>query len=414
MKVFSWFFCVGFGGLLYYTASPPEEPDAVLIFTGEIRGYLSPCGCAKPQIGGVKRMAGFVKAQTRNPNAVYVDLGNWTKAEGRQDELKAETLAGVFAELKPAYLNVAEKDIKLGSAYLRALNEIAGGMLDSASFQLDDSIKHLPFKDVKHFRIQGMLSERQAEFLGNKGRGVDVALQLAKTDAKPLVVLFNGPRLEAEQLAKDYPWISLIIFPQQGDPDKTIRKVGKVSVVSLPDRMRYVGRIEWKNGEWRNLSFFELGPEYQDDKSAVVAYRTYLQRVKEESLIADIVRTEGDAKYVGSNACASCHGDAYMVWKKSRHAEAMPTLEETGNDFDPECVGCHVVGLTDVSGYRDMKTTPHLGAVGCESCHGPASNHLKDVYAPYGKAGEESCMKCHVPDHSPGFDFKTYWESIKH
>jgi hypothetical protein len=31
-----------------------------------------------------------------------------------------------------------------------------------------------------------------------------------------------------------------------------------------------------------------------------------------------------------------------------------------------------------------------------------------------GKAGEQSCMTCHVPAHSPGFDFPTYWKKIEH
>jgi hypothetical protein len=31
-----------------------------------------------------------------------------------------------------------------------------------------------------------------------------------------------------------------------------------------------------------------------------------------------------------------------------------------------------------------------------------------------GKAGESSCMQCHVPAHSPNFDFQTYWKQIEH
>ena len=30
------------------------------------------------------------------------------------------------------------------------------------------------------------------------------------------------------------------------------------------------------------------------------------------------------------------------------------------------------------------------------------------------KVGKESCMTCHVPDHSPTFDYESYWEKIKH
>jgi len=182
----------------------------------------------------------------------------------------------------------------------------------------------------------------------------------------------------------------------------------------VPDRMRYLGRIELVNGEWTNLKFIELGADVHDDKIASRIYDSYLQRVSDEKLLEQLPRKSGTARYVGSNKCATCHVSAYREWKKSEHANALPTLEKTKNDRDPECVGCHVVGLEDISGFRSKKETPHLAGVGCENCHGPASEHMAHPNLPYGKAGEQSCLACHVPEHSPGFDFRTYWEKIKH
>ena len=83
-------------------------------------------------------------------------------------------------------------------------------------------------------------------------------------------------------------------------------------------------------------------------------------------------------------------------------------------DFNPECVGCHVVGFKKRGGFADNTTTPALANVQCEACHGPGTKHLQNPALPYGKAGKPACMPCHTHDNSPSFDFDTYWPRIRH
>jgi hypothetical protein len=96
-----------------------------------------------------------------------------------------------------------------------------------------------------------------------------------------------------------------------------------------------------------------------------------------------------DVAYVGSEACMKCHESAYEVWEKSAHSHAYKTLVDakfpSNNQFDPECIVCHTVGFSYLSGYvseeyratlkKDKKFAPDLRNVGCESCHGPSSLH---------------------------------------
>lgn len=401
-------------GFFAVNLPPAQEPEAVLLFTGDIRGYLAPCGCAKPQIGGVKRLATIVRALVKNPNTFYVDIGNWTKAENRQDQLKAEALAEIFADIPATALNVGSYDARLGADYLRALSETTGGVFFSSNFQKEGALPSVTGKKVGALFFQGFLPQTEADSLGSEGKKIEEAIRDSETKGSHYVVLFAGSQKDAEALAKENPQIGLILYLQKGDPPEKPLKLGSTTLVGTPDRMRYLGRIELVNGEWKNLRFIELSADVQDDQIASRIYDSYLQRVSEEKLLEQLPRKSGSAKYVGSNKCATCHVNAYREWKKSKHAEALPTLEKTKNDRDPECVGCHVVGLDDISGFRNKKETPHLAGVGCENCHGPASAHIAKPSAPYGKAGEESCLTCHIPDHSPGFDFKTYWEKIKH
>jgi hypothetical protein len=87
MKLLGWALSALAAGL-GLTASPPKAPEAVVIFTGDIRGYLSPCGCSDPMIGGIERMAGVVRQLKRQPNSLYVDLGNWLEGFDRQEHGK--------------------------------------------------------------------------------------------------------------------------------------------------------------------------------------------------------------------------------------------------------------------------------------------------------------------------------------
>src|SRR5207244_3142153 len=93
-----------------------------------------------------------------------------------------------------------------------------------------------------------------------------------------------------------------------------------------------------------------------------------------------------DAKYVGSAKCQECHQDAFKVWqqkdeKDRSHSVAYESLVKATKpslrQFDGECIVCHVVGFGIDSGFKNEKQSAHLKDVGCESCHGPGSEHIK-------------------------------------
>ncbi|MCS7065335.1 MAG: hypothetical protein NZL85_03550, partial [Fimbriimonadales bacterium] len=74
------------------SASPPTNPlrgaDAAaplcVVFGSEINGYLTPCGCAKPMVGGIPRRATLLKQLAKNHNLLKLENGDLTKAAGRQ------------------------------------------------------------------------------------------------------------------------------------------------------------------------------------------------------------------------------------------------------------------------------------------------------------------------------------------
>ena len=55
--------------------------------------------------------------------------------------------------------------------------------------------------------------------------------------------------------------------------------------------------------------------------------------------------------------------------------------------------------------YIDGESTPHLQEVGCESCHGPGSEHVRLPEQPYGAISITSCTSCHDAANDPDFNY---------
>jgi hypothetical protein len=376
-------------------SNPPEPPEAVLVFTGDIHGYLSPCGCTSPQIGGIRRMAGVVRALLKQPHSTYVDIGNWAHPGGRQDELKAEAAATLFYSLRPAYLNVGQAEATLGASYVRALNAMTGNRMKSSTLSLEGAIKNSAGIKSGQLFIEGSLPG---------GTASDAPEGFER------VLLFAGPRSDAAELADS----GLIVYSTSGDPPRIAAELNGSVLVSPGDRCRYVGRIEFSKGKWQNFSLIQLGPDKVDDPGASQIYADYQHRVAAENLLAELPKTRGPIKFVGSKLCSLCHGRIYRQWEKTAHALAYRTLQAVGNSRDPECVGCHVVGLVDITGFASIEKTPRMAAVGCENCHGPGGQHAKKPYPNYPRIGEDACIICHNSENSPNFSFAEYWRKIEH
>ncbi len=121
---------------------------------------------------------------------------------------------------------------------------------------------------------------------------------------------------------------------------------------------------------------------------------------------------EGKAGYVGSERCGDCHAAALSWWEGHRHGNAYATLEMRNKQFNLSCVGCHVTGYHKPGGATVVQNEG-LTDVGCESCHGPGSLHVKDRKAPaevnvVRTVPESTCLECHVPEHSDRFEYNAY------
>ena len=123
---------------------------------------------------------------------------------------------------------------------------------------------------------------------------------------------------------------------------------------------------------------------------------------------------QGQAAFVGSQACAGCHSAATRWWTSHPHGQAYQTLQQRHKEFRLDCVGCHVTGYNVAGG----STVTHnldgaLTNVGCESCHGPGRAHIKDPSAQMVRnPPEQTCVACHNDEHSDLFDYERYRKTL--
>lgn len=136
--------------------------------------------------------------------------------------------------------------------------------------------------------------------------------------------------------------------------------------------------------------------------------------LERRNLIAGTVAQ--DIAYVGSNACQSCHAAEYESWTNSPHGHALATLAAKGKQNDKQCLACHTTGFGKTGGYASENQAT-LKNVGCESCHGPGGNHVKEDSRKIGSIlalGDKCdscvilqiCSECHDEKNDPGFTYK--------
>jgi PKD repeat protein len=122
-----------------------------------------------------------------------------------------------------------------------------------------------------------------------------------------------------------------------------------------------------------------------------------------------VFRLSQNNGYIGTGACAGCHGDKFSGWTGTVHSHAQADLHAVGLPpaVEATCQVCHNVGKGQPTGFVDPTTTPQLTDVGCETCHGPAAWHKysdHDLIRPAVSIDPKICGGCHQDSHHPTWE----------
>ncbi|MBN2581149.1 MAG: hypothetical protein JXB10_19365 [Pirellulales bacterium] len=478
-------------GAIFDKDWPKTPPKLAMIITGQIIGYFEPCGCAGLDWmkGGLARRNTLFRqlrqggwpdplAKTVDPwkqppagaptgqgwPVVGLDVGNLVHGFGKQTEIKFHRMVDGMRTMGYQAVALGVNDLKLPAGEVATdamVNNEAESLFVSANVGLlgfdygftapyriieADGIR-LGVTSVLGKGLQKEINNSEVELLDPEPALRKVLPELmAKSDYR--VLLAHASMDESEALAKAFPEFNVVVTsggppeppaqPKEFNDGKTLLvEVGEKGANAIVLALYDDPQKSWRYQRVPLDSRFAGAPEM---KTLMAVYQDQLKTLGFTGLGLKAVpspQKETNGKYVGSEACKSCHEESYLVWKKSKHSQAYKTLEEQDppRNFDPECASCHVVGWNPtryypyIGGFESKEKTPLLKDVGCESCHGPGELHClaedgtdeakQELYRKACRVTKEEskksqCATCHDLDNSPDFDFDSYWPDVEH
>jgi hypothetical protein len=487
------------------------KPDLAIVISGQMHGYMLPCGCSDPQYGGlIRRMTFIDELKAKGWPVVGVDLGELAadpkNGIQRQRELKLEysmkaldvmgykavglgkhemimPLTDALAQysldhpsprpVSSTLMDTEKKNDRFYEMNVRPYEIIPGphrvGVLSLTGPDLQKLIGNQPgnpqFFDNGNVvlpKVTNAFAKEKVEFVilmhHEYPPGATLQMDNTRRELAQLVAhAWEAQRKSAARKNVAVPPLHLIMrLTEEPEPPAMLQAVKDTPthIVEIGHKGKYVGVL----GVFRNAKpgafdlkyeLVRMEPSYHPrpgQKNAVLdVLQEYAERVMKEDLLAQAVRTPhpiqldawvqktyGGSRFLGSDACQSCHPNEYNVWAAGAngakgHAQAFDTLVKKAKDpthrqFDPECVICHTVGFKHSEGYNELplkklqnlkgappakikaelvKHNAKLAQVGCENCHGPCSAHaanpkdakVRELINPYRPSDKE---KAHV------------------
>lgn len=432
----------------------------VLFYSADIHGNLEVCGCPIHPLGGVARRMGYINAfRKRSPDAatLLVDTGYIFSDDMHTDgsDLRADArlmndwIVRANETMPLSVVNLSYRDLlyardllrpdsafkqeksKLVSANIKAtdasrLNPAPYTIITAASKRLRQAVR------IAFIGLSDKAPEEHQAGVVKSGFVIEDPLAAAKAalaevrDKADVTVILGYLRMTtANRLATQNDDLDVIIASDGRGLVPDPKQVNNALIVYSAKETKHLGELRMYTDaegvvDRFTARYVELDEVIADDPQ--MAETTRLARLEIGAVQARLAEAEaasytvtGESGFATSETCANCHKAEYQVWQKSRHSQAFAALETKQRVFDAACVGCHSVGFQQ-RGFVNIKATPQLAHVQCESCHGPGAEHAK-----LPKAGAYptppapvSCVTCHDRDNSPDFVFQKYWPLVAH
>jgi len=432
----------------YRTLGHAVADRLTLHFTCDAMGRLEPCGCFTGQHGGLTRLGTWLEKRKAEGPVLKVDVGGAIAGGADYDIIQYRYMARAYAAMGFAALNMGGREAGLAADTLQKLSASSPVPMISASLVSTETRKELlePWRIVDFGRLKigvlGVVSPRSVPQLGEgiAVLGLNEAINrhlpelLEKVDLVFLTAFAN--ETEMRRIAKDYFEFSVIIGGDVPGPTQEILRENESMIVFTTNQARTVGTItatmtgdgrgRLKEATYDVELLWDYIPQHDDLLALARAYRSEVQRTPlavDEPDVVDPNAIPGVAMtstFVGSANCKDCHQKDYEIWEKSGHAHAFSTLVKKGSEADPHCVSCHTVGFGKASGYRRPMGAGPLTDVGCESCHGPGSEHVakhrdsKPSNFRFRPLGPGDCINCHYGEFSRPFEWDKFWPNVAH
>ncbi len=388
------------------------KPELAIVISGELDGYLEPCGCAglENQKGGLKRRQTFLQQlEADGWPVVSLDMGGQIHRLGPQSEIKYRYALKALDKLDYSAVGLGARELQLDANYLTyvlsnfdpATNPVVSANVAVIDFSIGLTSRYRVVEaGGKKIGVTSVLGKKHLASLQNAtdihwtepATALSEVLPKLKSEKCDfLVLLVHADPDEATALAKQFPEFRIVATTGGADePPLDANSVEglRTQLIEVGHRGMYVVVLGIYDDPQQPFRYQKvpLDHRFEDSKemqAELIAYQDELRDLGFDGLGITEMAHPTD-RFVGSETCAECHSEAAEVFEETGHAHATETLVnlEPPRHFDPECLSCHVTGWNPqeyfpyVSGFMGLSKTPHLLGNGCENCHGPGAAHV--------------------------------------
>jgi nitrate/TMAO reductase-like tetraheme cytochrome c subunit len=338
-------------------------------------------------------------------------------------------------------VSIGERDLRFGLAYLKSQQKRTGLPVVCANLLEKKSQKSV-FPPFVIKRVGGL----QVGIFGLIGDKIDLGpakdslmvsepsaaarktiAELKKKGVNVIVLLSQLGKVESEDLVSATEGVDAVIVGHNTPMIEKGRMIKNTVACYGGDQGQFVCRTELtlddkKHSTSGDAAAIMLGPEVGEKPEVLKLVKSFEdgfnEKIRKEELEnakkqAAMHPSEAADHYLGSEVCVRCHADEGAQWKTTAHSAAWATLQEVKKDATPECIPCHVVGFNKPGGFVNGTSTPQLGNVQCESCHGMGTQHNAFAANPT-QLNESTCKQCHNPERDPDFNFEKRVAMIVH
>lgn len=380
-------------------------------------GYLETCGCTANMRGGLARRATLLKQLRAKQPVLAIEGAHILLDQGGFQLFKGETIVQALGLMDYAALCLGVREAQQGAAGLRQLTAAAKFPCICANLVVDGAAWPTP--------------STIAEVAGTRVGVIALSEPAYAAGLLPEGVAFSDPRAALDAALGKLPGkADLVVACLEGNREwldaMTAQYANRVDLFLTGDRSPATASCEFTcPPPWMNN--FNLGKEVSvvlvdpapggfnfsglslpvEDKLAPDASvqdlldNTYRPQLKQRFF--GELKQDLSQLYLPPEYCADCHQAQVDAYNASLHAQALQTLQDTGQLYNPDCMKCHVV--------YDAKMD-QLQAMNCVRCHTNITDkHVYDALAgkverpaqPVASYSYEFCSQCHDEQNSEPF-----------
>ncbi|MFO0925433.1 MAG: multiheme c-type cytochrome [Gemmataceae bacterium] len=392
-----------------------KKPDLVVVVTAEMHGYVLPCGCSRPQVGGLERRYNLLQLFKKAgwPYAA-VDVGDMAQNHGPASLPNQQALIKYLYTMRALkamdYTAVGFGQVEAGQGLFTLLAEyalqdpkprvLAANLIDAAT-NFPEMTQPLETVTPAGSGIRVGVTAMVGPAVATRMKGLDKTLKFERTtdaldrvlkqmaaDRVQLPILLYQGTVQGEGTAKPsgepvacaeaYPQIPIIACLSSGDepparPVEVATARGKSLVISLGHKGKFVGVVGvWKTGDPQRP--FDLRYERVE--------------LTEEFLTSADARPKHAIAELMETYTLDLKNQNYLEkYGQVSHAlQVLPPVAGLDKNVPVSYVGSETCKKCHKKSYEIWKKTPHSHAY----------QTLADATAPSNRQFDPECIVCHT------------------